>query len=250
MSAKSKINIVSGICQEFSSNINVDGVTYHVQTEDMGSKTGKIISRVYQKGEVVMSRKSDYSHIVELKDRKERLKALMESHHKATIDIFVKGISQKQKTKSDYFEEVKKLLRKGNGKAAIGTLREALDKFPSDPFLMSYFGCLVAVVENNPKEGIKICQEAIVWIRNSLPFGSEFFYPALYLNLGRAFLKGNQRAEAFDAFQTGLNNDPDNHDLLWELRKLGMRKKSPIPFLRRSNPVNKYIGLLVSKVAG
>lgn len=249
MSSKSKINIVSGLCQEFSSNLNVDGVTYHVQTEDMGTKTCKIISRVYQKGEVVMSRKSDYSHIVELKDRGEKLKTLMGSHHKATIDIFTKGISKKQKTKSDYFEEVKKLLRKGSGKEALQTLREALEKFPSDPFLMSYYGCLVAVVENNPKEGIKVCREAIVGIRNSLPFGSEFFYPALYLNLGRAYLKGDRRAEAFDAFQTGLKNDPDNHDLLWELRKLGMRKRTPVPFLQRSNPVNKYIGLLVSKVA-
>jgi len=248
MSSKSKINIVSGLCQEFSSNHTVDGITYHVQTEDMGIKTCKIVSRVYQKGEVVMSRKSDYSHIAELKDRKGRLKALMESHHKATIDIFIKGITKKQKSKSEYFEEAKKLLRKGSGEAALQTLRESIEMFPSDPFLMSYYGCLVAVVENNPKEGIRLCREAIVGVRKSLPFGSEFFYPALYLNLGRACLKGNYKTEAVTAFKEGLKNDPDNHDLLWELRKLGMRKRPPVPFLERSNPVNKYIGLLVSKV--
>jgi tetratricopeptide (TPR) repeat protein len=82
-----------------------------------------------------------------------------------------------------------------------------------------------------------------------MPFGSEFFYPAFYLNLGRACLKGNKKAEAIKAFREGLENDPDNHDLLWELRKLGMRKRTPIPFLDRCNPINKYIGLLVSKVA-
>lgn len=249
MSSKSKINIVSGLLQEFSSNFTAGGVTYHAQTEDMGTKTCMIISRVYQKGEVVLTRKSDYSHIVGLKDLRDRLKTLMASHHRATIDIFVKSMSPKQRTKTEYFDEVKKLLRKSGGKAALGILREALQKFPSDPFLMSYYGCLVAVVENNPKDGIKICLDAIVGIKNSLPFGSEFFYPALYLNLGRAYLKGNQKTEAFNAFQEGLKNDPENHDLLWELRKLGKRKKPPIPFLHRSNPVNKYIGLLVSKVA-
>ncbi len=247
--SKSKINIVSGLSQEFNSNFTVDSVTYHVQTEDMGSKTCKIISRVYQKGEVVLTRKSDYSHILSLKDYREKLKALMETHHKATIDAFIKGMSQKQKTKSDYFEEVKKLLRKGSGKEALKTLRESLEKFPSDPFLMSYYGCLVAVVENNPKEGIRICREAIAGIKDSLPFGGEFFFPVFYLNLGRAYLKGNRKAEAVNAFQEGLINDPENHDLLWELRKLGTRRRPPIPFLHRSNPVNKYIGLLVSKVA-
>jgi tetratricopeptide (TPR) repeat protein len=249
MSSKSKINIISGLSQEFSGNFNVGDVTYHVQTEDTGTKNCKIISRVYQKGELVLTRKSDYSHIVNLKDFEEKLKALMGSCHKATIDFFIKDMSQKQKTKSDYFEEVKKLLRRGRGKTALRTLRESLEKFPSDPFLMSYYGCLVAVVENNPKEGIRLCREAIVGVRDSLPFGSEFFYPALYLNLGRACLKGNYKTEAIDAFQEGLKNDPENHDLLWELRKLGMRKRPPIPFLQRSNPVNKYIGLIVSKVA-
>ncbi len=248
MSSKSKINIVSVLRQEFSSSFTFDGVTYHIQTEDMGAKTCTIISRVYLQGEVVLSRKTDYSHIQKLRDRAEKLKNLMESHHKATVDMFKEELSRKRKTKSDYFEDAKKLLRKGSGKAALGTLREALEKFPSDPFLMSYYGCLIAIVENNPKEGIRLCREAIAGIRNSLPFGSEFFYPALYLNLGRAFLKGNHKAEAFEAFHTGLRTDPDNHDLLWELKKLGMRKRPPIPFLRRSNPVNKYIGLLASKV--
>ena len=249
MASKSKINIVSGLAQEFSSNFNVGDVTYHVQTEDMGTKTCKIISRVYQKGEVVLTRKSDYSHIVNLKDFAEKLKTLTESHHKAAIDNFIKGISQKQRTRSDYFEEVKKLLRKGSGRAALRTLKEALEKFPSDPFLMSYYGCLIAVVANDPREGIRTCREAIAGVRDSLPFGSEFFFPVFYLNLGRAYLKGNLKAEAVDAFHEGLINDPENHDLLWELRKLGRRKRPPIPFLRRGNPVNKYIGLLVSKVA-
>ena len=247
MKSKSKINIVSGIGQEFSSNLTIGDVVYHVQTEDMGTRTCKIISRVYLKGEVVLSRKTDYSHFVNAKDSAQKIKALMGSHHRAAIDTFIKSMTEKEKTKADYFEDIKKLLQKRNKKAAREMLKEALEKFPADPFLMSYYGCLIALVENNPKEGIKICQEAIAKIRGSLPIGSEFFYPALYLNLGRAYVKGNQKAEAFDAFNKGLQNDPKNHDLLWELKKLGVRKKPPIPFLKRSNPINKYMGILLTR---
>ncbi len=249
MTSKSKINIVSGIGQDFSSNLTIGDVTYHVQTEDMGTRTCKIISRVYLKGEVVLTRKTDYTHIVNLKDCKEKLKALMGSHHKATIDAFIKGMTEKLRTKAEYLEEVKKLLQKRSKKAALEMLREAIEKFPGDPFLMSYYGWLIAVAENNPEGGIKICREAIDNIRGSLPFGSDFFYPTLYLNLGRAYLKNKQRADAFHAFHKGLQTDPENHDLLWEMKKLGVRKKPPIPFLKRNNPINKYLGILLSKTA-
>ncbi len=249
MTSKSKINIVSGIGRDFSSNLTVGDVTYHVQTEDMGTRTCKIISRVYLRGEVVMTRKTDYTHIVNLKDREEKLKALMGNHHKATIDAFIKGMTEKQKTKAEYLEEVKKLLQRRNKKAALEMLKEAIEKFPGDPFLMSHYGWLIAVVENNPDVGIKICSEAIDNIRSSLPFGSEFFYPTLYLNLGRTYLKNNQRGEAVGAFNRGLQTDPENHDILWELKKIGVRKKPPIPFLKRNNPINKYLGILLSKTA-
>src|SRR5512139_219912 len=114
MKSKSKINIVSGIGQEFSSNLTIGDVIYHVQTEDMGTRTCKIISRVYLKGEVVMSRKTDYSHFVNAKDSVQKIKALMGSHHKASIDTFIKSMTEKEKTKADYFEDIKKLLQKRN----------------------------------------------------------------------------------------------------------------------------------------
>ncbi len=249
MDPKSKIKITSRYSSEFSDNITVDGVTYHVQTEDMGTKTCKISSRVYLKGEIVFSKKSDYSHLVKLKEFKDRLAGLMERQHKSTIDSFISERKEKQKSKSEYFDEVQRLLKRGNGKTALSVLVDALEKFPSDPFLLSYYGCLVAVVENRPKEGIKICEDALALLDNTMPFGKEFFYPVFYLNLGRAYLKGNKKREAVNAFNKGLKHDPENHDLLWEIRKLGTRRKPAVPFLKRSNPINKYIGMLIGKVS-
>lgn len=247
MASKSKINIISKLPPEFCSNITVDNITYHVLTEDMGAKTCRIISRIYLKGEVIFSKKTCYSDIAKLKDFNDRLRILMEKQHKSTVDNFLSKESEKQKAKSEYFEEVRQLLRRGNGKSALNALKHALERFPLDPFLLSYYGCLVAIVENNPKEGIKICENAIIRLDNSMPFGSEFFYPVFYLNLGRAYLKANKKKKAINAFNVGLRNDPENHDLLWELRKIGTRKKTVVPFLKRGNPINKYIGLLLSK---
>jgi tetratricopeptide (TPR) repeat protein len=247
MASKSGINITSKFSNEFGSNITVDNITYHVQTEDMGTKSCKIISNIYLKGEIVYTRKSDYAHLTKLKNFSDKLSSLMEKQHKAVIDQFITENADKQKLRPEYFEEVRQLLRSGNGKTALKTLREALEKFPADPYLLSYYGCLVAVIEDNAKEGVQICENAISLLKTSMPFGSEFFYPVFYLNLGRAHLKNKNKKAAVQAFEKGLKNDPENRDLLWEINKLGTRKKPPLSFLDRSNPVNQYIGKLLYK---
>lgn len=249
MSSKSKINIVSEHPHEFSSNITIDNIAYYVQTDDMGLKSCRVISNVYLKGEIVFTRKSDYSHLIKLINFKDRLHTLMKRQHKSTLDAFKSERTKKQKLKSEYFDEIQQLLRRGNSKTALNTLKHALEKFPADPFLLSYYGCLVAIIENNPNEGIKICKDAIKKLDNFVPFGSEFYYPVFYLNLGRAYLKDNKKTEAINSFLEGLRNDSENHDLLWELKKLGTRKKTMIPFLRRTNPINKYIGKILYKRA-
>ena len=247
MSDKTKISITSNISHEFSSNVTIDNVTYHAQTEDMGPKSGKIITNIYLKGEIVSSKKSDYAHLTRLKDVDAKVASLMEKHHRLVIDAFVAEQSKKQKSKNEYFSEVQELLRRGNGMQALEMLREALTRFPGDPFLLSYYGCLIAIVENNPREGVRICEEAIKSLDTAMPFGTEFFYPVFYLNLGRAYLKGRKKADAIKVFRQGLKHDPENRDITGELHKLGSRRRLPVPFLDRSNPINKYIGRLLSK---
>jgi tetratricopeptide (TPR) repeat protein len=247
MTNKTKVTITSKYAHEFSSNISVDNVIYHVQTEDMGKKSRKIITNVFLKGEIIASRKSDYTHLINLKDVDVRISDMMEKHHKSVIAGVVADKSKKQKIKSEYFSEVQHLLRRGKGRQALDTLREGLEGYPTDAFLLSYYGCLIALVENNTKDGITICENAIKALDISMPFGSEFFYPVFYLNLGRAYLKAERKTEAIKAFQQGLKSDPENNDIQWEMRKLGSRKKPPVPFLKRDNPINKYIGLLLGK---
>lgn len=245
MTNKTKVTITSRHIHEFSSNITVDNVTYHVQTEDMGKKSCKIITNVFLKGEIIASRKSDYAHLIKLKDFDVRITDIMEKHHKSVIANFIADQSTKQKLKSEYFSEVQQLLRRGKGRQALDALREGLECYPTDAFLLSYYGCLIAIVENNTKDGIAICENAIRALDTSMPFGSEFFYPIFYLNLGRAYMKAGRKSDAIKVFQQGLKSDPGNTDIQWEMKKLGSRKKPPVPFFKRSHPINKYIGLLL-----
>jgi hypothetical protein len=80
-------------------------------------------------------------------------------------------------------------------------------------------------------------------------FGEEVLYPVFYLNLGRACLAAQKKADAIDAFKQGLKYDNSNSELLKELRGMGVRKPAPVPFLDRSNPINKYLGMITNAPA-
>jgi tetratricopeptide (TPR) repeat protein len=244
-----KIKITSNLSNEFSSIITIDDISYSVITEDLGIKTCAINTRVYLKGEIVFSEKFNYTHLIKQKNSSARITELMNKQHKSVIDSFIAVQSRKKKAKSEYFEEFKNYLKFGKGEAAINSVRDALKIFPDDPFFLSYYGCLLAVVENNVSEGIKRCRDAINRLDADMPLGREFHYPVLYLNLGRAYLKGRRKKDAIAAFKKGLKNDPDNSELMKELGKLGARREPPVSLLERSNPLNKYIGLLISRIS-
>jgi hypothetical protein len=57
-------------------------------------------------------------------------------------------------------------------------------------------------------------------------------------------LISNKKKEAYFAFQKGLDIDKKNENIFKELEKIGVRRKPLFPFLKRSNPLNKYIGIL------
>jgi tetratricopeptide (TPR) repeat protein len=249
MSKKSRIDIKAKGSEELNNAVTIDDITYQVQTEDMGPRTNTAATTIYLKGKIVYSKKSNYTHLKKLKSFKNKLKAFLEKQHQDAIDMFISSQAKVQKRKSVYFEEVQHLLRNKNPKNALSTLREALEAYPTDPFLLSYYGCLVAVIENKAREGISICRDAIDRLNETMTFGIEFFYPVFYLNLGRAYIKGKKKKEAIKALKYGLQYDPDNHDILWEMNKFGVRRKKSIPFLERSNPANKYIGLILHKTA-
>jgi len=102
-------------------------------------------------------------------------------------------------------------------------------------------------VDKRYRTGIETCKKALAMIKKSASFGEEMLFPVFYLNLGRAYVAAGKKKDALETFNKGLKFDNTNRDLQKEVRALGMRKTAPVSFLDRSNPINKYIGLILRK---
>ena len=146
---------------------------------------------------------------------------------------------------SDYLRTVKAHLKKGNQKEAFFLLQQAALQYPEDPFILSYYGCLLAIVERKYRAGVDFCKQALALLEQQSSFGEEMLYPIFYLNLGRAYVAAGKKREAFAELNRGLKFDHSNGEILQEIRTLGWRKSALVPFLDRSNPINKYIGLIL-----
>ena len=145
-----------------------------------------------------------------------------------------------------YLRPVIAHLRKGEQKEAYGLLQLAFLEHPDDPFVLSYYGWLQALVDKKYRAGVDKCQQAISIIQKLTAFNEDMLYPLFYLNLGKAYVAARRKRDAFDAFEKGLEFDRTNRDILMEMRALGSRKKAAVPFLDRSNPINKYLGKIVN----
>lgn len=234
---------------ELTTKITVDNVPYIVHTEEKGEGHTTAFSRIFSEGKLVFSKNADYSHLVYGKDFRARLSHFMEDLHSSVIEEFTSSRIKKQMDKTEYFEQAKELLKKQKGEEALEVLQAGLKVYPVDPFLLSYYGCLCSIIANRPKEGIKICRDAITKLNQTIPVGKEYFYPIFYLNLGRAYLGAGKKRESVMAIQIGLKADPEDSELLSELHRLGARRKPPLSFLKREHPINKYIGSLLHKVS-
>jgi hypothetical protein len=245
---KRAVRITSARSSDFTSDIIVEGVRYHVQTERLGPRKPMIITTVLKDGEVISSGKIDYSDLAGDPGMQTKLMDLMNRQHLAAIKRLKETGPRERKIPASYLDDVKCLLKEGNQKDALRTLHDALAEHPFNPFLLSYYGCLEAIVNRNHDRGMEICKDAIEILNEEIPFGRAAFYPVFYLNLGRACLAAGNKREATEAFRKGLDADREDPDLLWEVKRLGSRRKPVIPFLRRSNPLNRYVGVLLHKL--
>jgi len=248
MEKKDTIKIRSSLHKEFGTTLVIDGSKYLILTEDIEPEKKIITTTVYHKGKILSTKSLDCRQIMDKPDFQKRISGLLLRQH----ETIASGLRQENiaaiRTPSNFLNEVKNLIQKKNKKSALELLTKALKRYPDEPFLLSYYGCLEAVINKNYSYGIDVCLRSIEIIEEKLPIGKEFFYPAFYLNLGRAYLASGDKKNAVEAFRKGLSFDMENPDLIWEIKKLGGRRKTLVPYLKRSHPINKYIGMLLHKM--
>jgi tetratricopeptide (TPR) repeat protein len=238
-----KVNIKSRR-GEFSTKVEIEGNKYFVQTEDMGDKARKIVTRTYFNGEIIHSVTTDYASLGDSPDLRAGIADVMGKQHEAALSALSKEEAKPAKTKARCAEEIQGFIRKGNLAAALEAVNDALGHHAADLFFLSYYGYLIAAVQRKTREGQKICEDTIKALSDSASTEKVFFYPLFYLNLGRALTAGNRKKEAIGAFQDGLKYDSRNKELLAEIKKFGVRKPPVISFLDRSHLVNRQLGKL------
>ncbi len=134
----------------------------------------------------------------------------------------------------ELFKEGLSLLRRGDLEEAAKAFEKAYGNDRDNPAYMSYYGMCAALEWGKIGLGLELCTKAIK---------KEFFKAEYYLNLGKVYLAADNKKGAITAFKKGLRFDPDNEDINEMMIQLGIRKRPIIPFLKRSNPLNKYLGI-------
>jgi Flp pilus assembly protein TadD len=106
---------------------------------------------------------------------------------------------------------------------------------PRDPVTASWYGLTLVLVEKNSNLGVQLLEQAL---RAAGPD------PVLLLNSARVHLALNQRERAARAVTRGLELWPDDARFLAARDALGTRRAPVVPFLSRSNPLNRVLGRL------
>ncbi len=70
----------------FNTEIDFEGVTYHVQTEDRGASKPLIESLVYVRGEILATRRTEYGSLLQAGAEMAAIQTLMERQHRTIVD--------------------------------------------------------------------------------------------------------------------------------------------------------------------
>jgi tetratricopeptide (TPR) repeat protein len=106
------------------------------------------------------------------------------------------------------------------------------------PLVSSSLGFCLAAARGELDRGIELCREAI---------GEEPDNALHHRNLGRVLLLAGRKDEALLAFRQGLRLGRDE-GIIRELDRLGTRKPPVIRALGRNHPLNKWLGIILSRL--
>lgn len=69
----------------FNTDIKYRDEVFHIQTEDKGESNPTVETLVYHNGEILLSRRIAYSHLVKKSDARKRIKSMMKTQHDQVI---------------------------------------------------------------------------------------------------------------------------------------------------------------------
>jgi predicted Zn-dependent protease len=135
------------------------------------------------------------------------------------------------------FEQALESLDAEDTITALGLLERAL-KLRDTVGWRSWLGFCIARERGQHRRGQELCQESLA---------AEPDQPAHYLNLGRVHLIAGDKAAALRVMREGMTKG-EYPQLARMLERLGSRRRPVFPSLSRTNPINKYLGVLLSRL--
>ena len=126
-------------------------------------------------------------------------------------------------------------LARGEWVAAHASFLAAQRLDGNDPGVLSRLGLTLVLVAHDEYKGVAFCEEAV-------KRGGET--ADALCRLARVYHATFQKERAFRAIRRGLALDPGHEGLLELLDRMGVRRRPVLPFLPRSNFVNKFLGRL------
>ncbi|HEU0264320.1 MAG TPA: tetratricopeptide repeat protein [Geobacterales bacterium] len=106
------------------------------------------------------------------------------------------------------------------------------------PSVRSCLAYLLARERGQLRKALLLCQGAIT---------QEPHNYLHHLNLGRILLLAGDKSKALVTLRHSMELSPQP-DVIAELQRLGVRKPPPFPSLPRNNPLNKFFGLILSRL--
>ncbi len=86
-------NLYIYMVKGFNTDINYNGMRYHIQTEDWGEENPYLVSRVFQNGAVLKSLKIHHNEVlpVDLIDKQKTISFIMKVQHDKILDLLTSG---------------------------------------------------------------------------------------------------------------------------------------------------------------
>ncbi len=100
---------------------------------------------------------------------------------------------------------------------------------------VSFYGLATALSRGATTEAVQACERAA---------RLDFYNADLQLNLGKVYLMAEKTTRALIAFERGLRLAPNHQGLQAAMAKVDRRGRTVLPFLKRSHPMNRWLGKL------
>jgi len=147
----------------------------------------------------------------------------------------VNGISQADL--KGQIAEIAEIVDSRDYRAVLAAV-EQLPLAARTPPVLSAYALSIAEVKATYKSAVTLCHEAIK---------KDPKNPVHYYRQGRILMLAGRKKDAVWVLRMGLRHGR-HKEILEILGSMGIRRLPPITFLPRSNPLNKYLGMLLAKL--